>query len=78
MIVREHREALKVLRQVPNVLDVQTFGERAHVRTSPDDRDAAARIESALRATGLTVESIRPIHNSLEDVFIARLEEARP
>ena len=78
VIVREHREALKVLRQVANVLEVQTFGERAHVRTSPDDRDAAARIESALRAAGLTVESIRPIHNSLEDVFIARLEEARP
>jgi ABC-2 type transport system ATP-binding protein len=76
VIVREHREAMKVLRQVPNVLDVQTFGERAHVRTDRDDRDAAARIESALRAAGLTVESIRPIQNSLEDVFIARLEEA--
>jgi drug efflux transport system ATP-binding protein len=78
VIVREHREAMKVLRQVPNVLDVQTFGERAHVRTARDDRDAAARIESALRAAGMTVESIRPIQNSLEDVFIARLEEARP
>ena len=78
VIVREHREAMKVLRQVPNVLDVQTFGERAHVRTTRDDRDAVARIESALRAAGLTVGSIRPIQNSLEDVFIARLEEARP
>ena len=78
VIVREHREALKVLRQIPNVLDVQTFGERTHVRTRRDDRDAGARIESALRAAGLTVESIRSIPNSLEDVFIARLEEARP
>jgi ABC-2 type transport system ATP-binding protein len=78
VIVREHREALKVMRQIPNVLDVQTFGERTHVRTNRDDRDAGARIESALRAAGLTVESIRSIPNSLEDVFIARLEEARP
>ena len=78
VIVREHRDALKVLRQVPNVLDVQTFGERMHVRTTRDDRDAAVRIENALRAAGLTVESIRSIPNSLEDVFIARLEEARP
>jgi ABC-2 type transport system ATP-binding protein len=78
VIVREHRQALKVLRQVPNVLDVQTFGARTHVRTTGGDRDAAARIESALRAGGLSVESIRPIPNSLEDVFIARLEEARP
>src|SRR5436190_20466522 len=75
VIVREHREALKVLRQVPSVLDVQIFGERAHVRTARGDREAAARIESALRAAGLTAESIRPIQNSLEDVFIARLEE---
>ena len=78
VIVREHRDALKVLRQIPNVLDVQTFGERMHVRTTRDDRDAAVRIENALRAAGLTVESIRSIPNSLEDVFIARLEEARP
>src|SRR5437899_7332584 len=78
VIVREHREAMKVLRQVPNVLDVQTFGERAHVRTTRDDRDAVARIESALRAAGLTVGSIRPIQNSLEDAFIARPEAARP
>jgi ABC-2 type transport system ATP-binding protein len=78
VIVREHRRALKVLREIPNVLDVQTFGERTHVRTTGSDRDAAARIESALRAAGLSVESIRPVPNSLEDVFIARLEEARP
>ena len=78
VIVRERRDALKVLRQIPNVLDVQTFGERMHVRTTRDDRDAAVRIENALRAAGLTVESIRSIPNSLEDVFIARLEEARP
>ena len=76
VIVREHRDAAKVLRHVPDVLDVQTFGERAHVRTARDDRDAAQRIETALRDAGLTVESIRPIQNSLEDVFIARLEEA--
>jgi ABC-2 type transport system ATP-binding protein len=78
VIVREHRRAIEVLRRVPNVIDVQTFGERAHVRTARDDRDVAGRIEADLRAAGLTVESIRPIHNSLEDVFIARLEEARP
>ena len=66
---------MNVLRQIPNVVDVQTFGERAHVRTARDDRDAMARIERALREGGLTVESIRPIQTSLEDVFIARLED---
>ena len=78
VIVHEHRRAADVLRQVPDVLDVQMFGERAHVRTARDDREAAARIEAALRAAGLAVESIRPIQTSLEDVFIARLEEATP
>jgi len=75
VIVREHRQAVNVLRQIPNVVDVQTFGERAHVRTARDDQDAMARIERALREGGLTVESIRPIQTSLEDVFIARLED---
>jgi len=75
VIVREHRQAVNVLRQIPNVVDVQTFGERAHVRTARDDQDAMARIERAIREGGLTVESIRPIQTSLEDVFIARLED---
>ena len=34
------------------------------------------RLEAALRAAGLTVDSLRPVQTSLEDVFIARLEEA--
>src|SRR5437899_4407978 len=78
VIVRDHRRAASVLRGLPEVSDVQMFGERAHVRTTRDDRDAVARIESALRAAGLTVGSIRPIQNSLEDAFIARPEAARP
>jgi len=75
-IVREHRQIAPVLRRVPEVSDVQMFGERAHVRLRTDDRDGSTRLEAALRAAGLSVESIRPIQTSLEDVFIARLEEA--
>src|SRR5438552_2473074 len=75
-IVREHRQIAPVLRRVPEVSDVQMFGERAHVRLRTDDRDGSTRLEAALRGAGLVVESIRPIQTSLEDVFIARLEEA--
>src|SRR6266852_1869885 len=32
IIVREHRRAIEVLRRTPGIADVQTFGERAHVR----------------------------------------------
>ena len=51
------------------------FGERAHVRLVRSDDQAAERIASALKSAGLTVESVRPIATSLEDVFIARLSE---
>ena len=78
VIVREHRQAANVLRGLPDVSDVQMFGERAHVRIAGDDRQTLARLENALRGAGLVVESIRPIQTSLEDVFIARLEEATP
>ena len=78
VIVREHRQAASVLRGLPDVSDVQMFGERAHVRIAGDNRQTLARLENAVRGAGLVVESIRPIQTSLEDVFIARLEEATP
>jgi len=78
VIVRDHRQAAAVLRKAPGVADVQMFGERAHVRVARDETDAEARLTAALRASGLTVESIRRIDTSLEDVFIARLQEATP
>src|SRR5438094_74762 len=65
VIVREHRRAIDVMRKLAGVEDVQMFGERAHVRLARDDRDAPERLEGALRAAGLGVESIRPIQTSL-------------
>ena len=49
------------------------FGERTHVRVNPDARVTGDAISSRLAAEGLTVESIRPVATSLEDVFIKRL-----
>src|SRR5438552_8949495 len=46
--VREHRQIAPVLRRVPEVSDVQMFGERAHVRLRTDDRDGSTRLEAAL------------------------------
>jgi ABC-2 type transport system ATP-binding protein len=77
VIVREHRRAAEVLRDVPDVAGVQMFGERAHVRFAGSDDRAEERLAARLRQAGLTVESIRPIPMSLEDVFIERLSEAR-
>lgn len=76
VIVREHRRAAAALAEVPGVLDVQMFGERAHVRVEQREEHAAEQLAARLTAAGLTVTSVRGIATSLEDVFIARLREA--
>ena len=69
--VNETRPPLDVLRAIPGVVDVQSFGDRAHVRL-PRDRTPAGReaIVKALEQEGATGVSVRPIAASLEDVFI--------
>ena len=77
VIADDHRRAADVLRTMSDVSSVEMFGERAHVRLVRSDDEAAERLAAALKAAGLTVQSVRPIATSLEDVFIARLGEAR-
>jgi ABC-2 type transport system ATP-binding protein len=76
VLVHDHRRMPEVLKRIANVTDVQMFGERAHVRVAKADPQAPSRITSALAAAGLEGASVRPIATSLEDVFIARLDEA--
>jgi ABC-2 type transport system ATP-binding protein len=76
VLVHDHKRIADVLKRMPNVTDVQMFGERAHVRVAKADADAPRQIASALGAAGLEGASVRPIATSLEDVFIARLDEA--
>jgi drug efflux transport system ATP-binding protein len=65
------RPSLDVLRSIPEVLDVQSFGDRAHVPL-PRDRAASGRdaIVRSLEQAGATAVTVRPIVASLEDVFI--------
>jgi hypothetical protein len=51
------------------------FGERAHVLMDRADSTAGERLASRLADAGLTVNSVRPLAASLEDVFIARLHQ---
>jgi hypothetical protein len=53
---------------------VQLFGDRVHTRIDreADAKDAAALLERE----GLSVESVRAIPPTLEDVFIERLASA--
>ncbi len=66
--------ARAIASQDPDVLDVQTFGDRLHLRV----RAAAGvleRLPPALSAQGIVVERLRPVAPQLEDVFIALLQE---
>lgn len=74
LLAHPHRQALDVARRLPAVASVQPFGERAHIRLAPDaPPDVADDLAAALRESGVTVVSLRPIAASLEDVFIQRI-----
>jgi drug efflux transport system ATP-binding protein len=77
VMVADQARAIPVIQLVASVVDVRAFGERVHVRLSQDaGPDAATRVTHALEGAGLRVTSARTVQASLEDVFIARLEEA--
>jgi len=70
VIVDAPRPPIELLARVPGVRDVQSFGDRAHVRAERDARALTREVEAAIAAAGLRVIDIRPIGASLEDVFI--------
>jgi drug efflux transport system ATP-binding protein len=77
LTVAEQARAIPIIESVPGVVDVRVFGERMHVRFAPDAAtDAPVKVSKALENAGLVVSGARDVQASLEDVFIARLEEA--
>ena len=64
------RPPIDMLQTFPGVEDVQLFGDRAHVRMSKKDEDAARGIERRLEQAGVQGATARPVPPSLEDVFI--------
>jgi ABC-2 type transport system ATP-binding protein len=77
LIVADHRRVAGLLERMSGILGVQMFGERAHVRFDSAIIRDVEHLSALLRPQGVVVESVRPITASLEDVFIARLGEAR-
>jgi ABC-2 type transport system ATP-binding protein len=76
--VEASRPPLELLRALPGVIDVQSFGDRAHVRVQRVTLAEASRsIEAALAAAGLPAAGIRPVAATLEDVFIELIGETR-
>jgi ABC-2 type transport system ATP-binding protein len=77
VIAADQDRAVSFVQGEPGVEDVQTFGERTHVRVAPEAAsDAAARIAGRLSGAGIEVRSAREVPPSLEDVFIALLTRA--
>jgi len=64
------RPPIDLLSRVPGVRDVQSFGDRAHVRAADDATAVARDVARALADGGFRVLDLRPISASLEDVFI--------
>jgi ABC-2 type transport system ATP-binding protein len=79
VIAADRGRATAVLESLPGVDDVQLFGERAHVRLSASaPMSDPHQLESALKAAGIDVESVRRVPASLEDVFIDRVAKESP
>lgn len=58
----------------PAVEDVLAFGDRLHLRVN-DPAAALARLPGVLQSAGITVRRLQPLTPSLEDAFIAVLED---
>ncbi len=74
VIAGDRDRMTEAIEHFPGVVEVQLFGERAHVRLQPEsplsDPD---RFRAALRTAGIEPESVRRVPTSLEDVFIAQV-----
>ena len=66
------RPPIEILAALPGVEDVQSFGERAHVRVAEGTQaQGVTTVTNALKARGIDVLTARPVPATLEDVFIA-------
>lgn len=66
--------SMKVLEKVPGLHDIAVFGGGLHVTASDGER-AMPQIRSALEQAGITVTVLEPIEPSMEDVFVAMIEQ---
>ena len=76
MIARPQTRAVARLREMPGVTQVQAFGERLHLLLR-NERKLAGDLPAQLAASGVTVTDFKTTTPSLEDVFIAAIEDLR-
>jgi ABC-2 type transport system ATP-binding protein len=67
-------ESMKALEGVEGVVEVAVFGGGLHV-TVTDAVAAESRIRQALSQRGIDVRRLEPIAPSMEDIFVAMIEQ---
>jgi ABC-2 type transport system ATP-binding protein len=74
VLARPQQAAIDALRSLAGVVDIQSFGERIHVRwTGAGPTAAVDQVERRLAEQRIDVTSVREVPASLEDVFINRV-----
>jgi ABC-2 type transport system ATP-binding protein len=76
-VVSEPQRAADLLREKGERWRVSLFGDRLHVITDLSAEAGMADTRARLSAAGISVSDAREEHYSLEDVFIAVVEQAR-
>jgi drug efflux transport system ATP-binding protein len=71
---RQNEQALELIAGLPVVLDAALFGSGLHVRTADPDA-ARTAITAVLSGAGLAVEHLEVIAPTMEDVFVAMIEQ---
>jgi ABC-2 type transport system ATP-binding protein len=74
LVSSDSLESMKILDKTEGVLDVAVFGGGLHV-TVQDPESAGARIRDALRGGNISIRNLESIQPSMEDVFVAMIEE---
>jgi ABC-2 type transport system ATP-binding protein len=77
LVTRDVRGAHAILRDEPEVLEVQTFGDRLNIILYKQEYDERL-IRQWLEGRGIEITQLRAIAPSLENVFISLMRENTP
>jgi ABC-2 type transport system ATP-binding protein len=73
----DRARTMKAMRDLPDVLDAESFGERVHVRMAEAPEHAVRQVGAGLARAGIDTSDVRAVSASLEDVFVTMLAGAR-
>ncbi len=76
VVTATSRPPVESLRRVAGVTDAQSFGDRAHLTVGAEMvHEVETAVRAALGREGIAITTFRPLTPTLEDVYIAILEQ---